>query len=694
MNKGETQMKRINQIFERLAGSALKAAPLAMFLGGVFASSQMALAQVASPQAELIAAQPYLSAQPNAQLAQGPQLRGYYTVKPWDHGTGSGAKREAAESAGGGGNGGGFNGMFNYSITSSKDDHQYTGTMMGPSPWGPTVSALIPVVVVPLTIKIGTNIFDPTASNSCDAGVSAVSRFQLSPLVQTIPNLVLAGQNVGTTQWPQGFRRAEFWNLLTQIGYNPLYYDFGLSYTTATDVTVNTLDAAGKQHGTTYQPNSSGCSLYGIVSHAWLDDYLKSNIIPSLTSSGIINPAKFVIFLLRDVVQSDIDPPSAYNCCTLGYHSATGSAAQTYAVADWDTTSTFAGVADGSAAGHEIAEWMDDPLGTNATPAWGHAGQLQFFGQSNLLEVGDPLSEGFGVLHTYTMYGKTYHLQEEAFFSWFFNKNGDVSFGAGGLFSSNGTFSAPAKPYGPRINENAEVMGLAADNVAVCAGGPIIMDGSNVSLTNDYVTLISYFLSIQISDAAGNIADAAGKPYGPEAMRWLTDLDYITYGPIENFDVMRWAQDQWFGFGAGQHYRVKLATHLVPDISGWMEHSQVISIQPSQPPVSVLKINGTSGPTLDIAAPYQIVMDGSASACTSRYFLSIQLSDASWNRYGNEAGEWLTSGDFNAYGPINNFDVMRWAQDQWFGFSAGQYYRVKLAVGSPWNETTTLIHIK
>jgi hypothetical protein len=45
-----------------------------------------------------------------------------------------------------------------------------------------------------------------------------------------------------------------------------------------------------------------------------------------------------------------------------------------------------------------------------------------------------------------TMNGKTYHVQELAFFSWFYHSK--PSLGVNGLFSNNGTFTtaAPACP--------------------------------------------------------------------------------------------------------------------------------------------------------------------------------------------------------------------------------------------------------
>ena len=55
---------------------------------------------------------------------------------------------------------------------------------------------------------------------------------------------------------------------------------------------------------------------------------------------------------------------------------------------------------------------------------------------------------------------------------------------------------------------------------------------------------------------------------------------------------------------------------------------------------------------------------------------------------------WLTADDYSTYGPISSFNAKRFAEDQWFGFVAGQYYRIKLATGSPWKEVTKLARIQ
>jgi hypothetical protein len=89
---------------------------------------------------------------------------------------------------------------------------------------------------------------------------------------------------------------------------------------------------------------------------------------------------------------------------------------------------------------HEVGEWVNDPYGNNPTPAWGHTGQVP--GCQNNLEVGDPLS-GTDAPRIFGSNGFTYHLQELAFFSWFFQT---PSIGIHGWFSNNGTFLTDAGP--------------------------------------------------------------------------------------------------------------------------------------------------------------------------------------------------------------------------------------------------------
>jgi hypothetical protein len=92
------------------------------------------------------------------------------------------------------------------------------------------------------------------------------------------------------------------------------------------------------------------------------------------------------MFLLHNTVMND----STSGCYILGYHSATGSPAQTYGVVDWDSTGAFQNTSGASIASHEMGDWLDDPLVNNRTSAWGDIGQVS--GCQSNLEVGDPWS--------------------------------------------------------------------------------------------------------------------------------------------------------------------------------------------------------------------------------------------------------------------------------------------------------------
>jgi hypothetical protein len=114
---------------------------------------------------------------------------------------------------------------------------------------------------------------------------------------------------------------------------------------------------------------------------------------------------------------------------------------QTFSPADYDTSNIFLSpVPDVSIMSHEVAEWMNDPFGHNPVPKWGHIGQQP--GCQGNLEVGDPLS-GTLAPPIAMPNGFTYHMQELAFFSWFY---GAPSMGVNGWFSDNGTFLRDAGP--------------------------------------------------------------------------------------------------------------------------------------------------------------------------------------------------------------------------------------------------------
>jgi hypothetical protein len=234
---------------------------------------------------------------------------------------------------------------------------------------------------------------------------------------------------VGKTQYIDAFQRGNFWSLVAHTGYHTL-----INPVVMKPVTIN-IDA---NNGLAIPPSLFGsCGPLGIVNINTMDPIFTGQLLPQLAAQGV-DSTQFPIFLMYNVVMSIGNPNNLNKCCVLGFHGATGTPIQTFSPLDFDTTGLFGPTTnDTSVMSHEVGEWMDDPFGNNPTPAWGHVGQVG--GCQNNLEVGDPLS-GTLINNVTGANGFTYHLQELAFFSWFY---GAPSIAVNGWYSDNNTFTAP-----------------------------------------------------------------------------------------------------------------------------------------------------------------------------------------------------------------------------------------------------------
>jgi hypothetical protein len=331
--------------------------------------------------------------------------------------------------------------MWNYSIKSPLDNNTYSGTMVGRSPFFHGARTTnVPTIIVPLKIVFsGGATFDPTATDStCSPSGTPLSLTQKSPLFTAL-DITMGGVDMGVTQYVDAFQRANFF---TEVSPTGARYHTALSpLTTLPVVTVNVPAADGSVFSTT---SFGGCGgTLGVMNINWFDPQVTGTIIPSLAGSGV-GPTNFPIFLMKNVVMTSGTPSFPSNCCILGYHGAFsngGSPLQTYSPVDYDTSGMFSGVSTVTAMSHEIAEWMDDPAGNNPTPLWGHIGQVS--GCQGNLEDGDPLS-GTEFPALLAANGVTYHMQELAFFSWFYRQV--PSIGVNGWFSDNNTFTSDAGP--------------------------------------------------------------------------------------------------------------------------------------------------------------------------------------------------------------------------------------------------------
>jgi hypothetical protein len=332
-----------------------------------------------------------------------------------------------------------------YVVTSSRDGRTYDGSLVGGFPNLSSGTTTVKVVIVPIVLKFniggGTVVtFSPTAGDpGClGAGRTALSLTQGSPLFHPV-SFTMNGVNVGNTTYPDAFQRGEF----AQIVSAKYHLAFSVTTLAAQTVTLTnhtfqaTVFVKGGQCG-----NNTGFTnipgTLGVVNMTTFD-----SIVRSLIRTKGLNAGEFPFFVLYNSVLSTGDSRNFNNCCILGYHNSEtqnlANPGQTYGVSQFDgrDRTFFPSSADISAMTHEVGEWINDPSVQNIVPAWGHIGQQP--GCQDNEEVGDPLSGTF--FPSKTLNGFTYHLQELAFFSWFY---GGPSIGAGGLFSDNRTFRTDA----------------------------------------------------------------------------------------------------------------------------------------------------------------------------------------------------------------------------------------------------------
>ena len=335
---------------------------------------------------------------------------------------------------------------FQYTLTApaALGGGTFSGSIIGRNPTnhGKTTTT-VPTQVIPLVITIndttrgsGSVTYDPTLPDACVAGnPTDVSILVNSPIFTKTTTWMMNGVNVGTTQYIDAFQRAQFWGQVAGTPYHVILNESTLGSQAHTFTAGTNYDAAAL---------FGGCGHIGVVNVNDLNTVVQNLITGPL--AGTVNIGTFPVFLTKNVVMADPGHDLFANCCILGFHSAIFvPGLQIYSPLVLDTSGTFDN--DVTVMSHEMGEAINDPATSNATPVWGNIGQVVGACQNNL-EVGDPLSPGFGTpTNEFVVPGVVipqYHLQELAFYSWFFGSTA-LGTGAGGGFSNNGTFKGFAK---------------------------------------------------------------------------------------------------------------------------------------------------------------------------------------------------------------------------------------------------------
>ncbi|MGH6851579.1 MAG: hypothetical protein ACREDD_14235, partial [Methylocella sp.] len=117
----------------------------------------------------------------DAQAVAKPPLKGYFTYIPWRGGTAHDAMVASQNGA--------TIPMSSFTFPASKDGQTYTDVIVGQSPFaGPPAKTHVKILLVPMKIRIGINVFDSTAPNSCGGslGNTDLANFQNSPILTPV----------------------------------------------------------------------------------------------------------------------------------------------------------------------------------------------------------------------------------------------------------------------------------------------------------------------------------------------------------------------------------------------------------------------------------------------------------------------------------------------------------------------------
>ncbi len=305
--------------------------------------------------------------------------------------------------------------------------------MVGKSPFvhhvHPWVVVDAPVISMVLHFPDGTT-SDPTKPTGCGTSMSLSPRQLVagSPIFRE-HSYTIGGVHIGKGQYVDEFQRANFWNAI-QASNNPKY---GVKLRGSFSRVVNLSPAqTAAFHPLTDPVFRPPCGhVWGLDAFA-VDNYLQKTLIPSLR----LPSTSFPIFLGSDIF-GYVGAPGLFD--VTGNHGSylnSHGRLQTYAEVDYGTTGFE--TTDISVLAHEVGEWMDDPLNDNASPARVGSCQSTPPAPPNSIEVGDPLggvNETVGPMRN----GVTYHPQELAFLSWFYNQVPSQAVNAT-WYSSNGTF--------------------------------------------------------------------------------------------------------------------------------------------------------------------------------------------------------------------------------------------------------------
>ena len=218
----------------------------------------------------------------------------------------------------------------------------------------------------------------------------------------------------GTTQFGDAVMRSEFW---TEPGIGTYHV---LLSSPVIEPTIS-LQVRGADGYTKTLPKGAKV---GYVDFAWLIDTIEPQILAQLS----VDPTTLALF---ETESTYVLEPGGH-CCFEGYHSAFKMSSP-LGPATYTTAWASVSAASVKSMSHEVAEWMNDPLYTNAVPGW-----VNPFGSGcggHKLEVGDPVAR-------YSEYVNGFQIADVAFYSWFTRTSPSIAIDA--AYDLKGVLTVPA----------------------------------------------------------------------------------------------------------------------------------------------------------------------------------------------------------------------------------------------------------
>ena len=295
----------------------------------------------------------------------------------------------------------------------------FTYTMVGSNPFTAPSTVTIPTVIIPVELRFGSVIFDPT---------TAVREIQQSPIFN--PGTPYPA---GRLQYGDAVMRSEFWSF---VHANNNYHVLLEKPLVRTAHLLTITSSAQGFIGTT-----SGVRTAFLHSQYFLDPH---GIEQQLLAQYKVTPDTLTIFALTDTRMLE----ESGNCCYNGYHTSftvsTATGLSTFTTV-WGNVSAESPL-DLSHVSHEVAEWLNDPFYSppavlptsaaqfNRVPTWIHPVTKTCL--SNELEVGDPLVKAHFTVNDGV---NTFTVQDIAFLSWF--SRSKPSIGIGGRYDLLGALA-------------------------------------------------------------------------------------------------------------------------------------------------------------------------------------------------------------------------------------------------------------